>query len=75
MLTNITLGQYYPVDSRVHRLDPRTKLVLTIVFIVVVLKKNNWAFLHRIPIECYHPFSNNSCFNRIIQKNRSHTCY
>ena len=36
MLSNITLGQYYPVDSPVHRLDPRTKLILTIVFIVGV---------------------------------------
>ena len=36
MLNNITLGQYYPVDSPVHRLDPRIKLILTIVFIVVV---------------------------------------
>ena len=36
MLSNITMGQYYPVDSRVHRLDPRIKLILTIVFIVVV---------------------------------------
>ena len=36
MLNNITMGQYCPVDSRVHRLDPRIKLILTIVFIVVV---------------------------------------
>ena len=36
MLNNITLGQYYPVDSPVHRLDPRVKLCLTIVFIVIV---------------------------------------
>ena len=36
MLSNITMGQYYPVDSRVHRLDPRIKLILTIVFIVAV---------------------------------------
>ena len=36
MLNNITMGQYYPVDSKVHRLDPRIKLVLTIVFIVAV---------------------------------------
>ena len=36
MLTNITMGQYYPVDSPVHRLDPRIKLILTIVFIVIV---------------------------------------
>ena len=36
MLNNITMGQYYPVDSPVHRLDPRTKLVLTIAFIIAV---------------------------------------
>ena len=30
MLKNITLGQYYPVDSLIHRLDPRIKLILTI---------------------------------------------
>lgn len=27
MLRDITLGQYYPVDSLIHRLDPRTKLL------------------------------------------------
>ena len=36
MLNNITMGQYYPVDSKIHRLDPRIKLILTIVFIVIV---------------------------------------
>ena len=36
MLGNITLGQYYPVDSWVHRLDPRTKILLTIGIIVAV---------------------------------------
>ena len=36
MLNNITMGQYYPVESPIHRLDPRTKLLLTIVYIVIV---------------------------------------
>ena len=36
MLKNITLGQYYPVDSLVHRLDPRMKIILTILMIVAV---------------------------------------
>ncbi len=36
MMTNITLGQYYPVDSPVHRLDPRVKIVLTLALIVCV---------------------------------------
>ena len=31
ILSDITLGQYYPVDSFVHRLDPRTKLLLTLI--------------------------------------------
>lgn len=34
MLRDITLGQYYPVDSVIHRLDPRTKLAGTFVFLV-----------------------------------------
>lgn len=34
MLRDITLGQYYQTDSVVHRLDPRVKLVTTIVYII-----------------------------------------
>ena len=45
MLTNITLGQYYPVESPVHRLDPRVKLILTIAFIVCVfLVSTVWGY-------------------------------
>ena len=36
MLKNITIGQYFPGNSFVHRLDPRTKLLLTVGLIVVV---------------------------------------
>ncbi len=36
MLRDITLGQYYPVDSPVHRLDPRSKIILTVLFIIAV---------------------------------------
>ena len=36
MLKDITLGKYYPVDSPVHRLDPRIKILLTIALIVAV---------------------------------------
>ena len=43
MLTNITMGQYYPVDSPVHRLDPRTKLILTIAFIVGIFLVSNFS--------------------------------
>ncbi len=33
MLKEITLGQYYPADSLIHRLDPRVKFVGTLVYI------------------------------------------
>ena len=36
MFREITLGQYYPVDSAVHRLDPRTKLFGTMVFLSLI---------------------------------------
>ncbi len=34
MLREITLGQYYPADSVIHKLDPRVKLAGTMVFII-----------------------------------------
>lgn len=34
MIRDITIGQYYPSNSMLHRLDPRTKLMGTILFIV-----------------------------------------
>lgn len=46
MLRDITLGQYYPVDSILHRLDPRTKLFGTMVFILSLFIANNiWPYL------------------------------
>ena len=43
MLKNITLGQYFPGNTFIHRLDPRTKLVLTIVYIVVLFVAHTWT--------------------------------
>ena len=34
MLRDMTLGQYYPADSPIHKLDPRVKLAGTIVFLI-----------------------------------------
>ena len=36
MLKDITLGQYFPGNTPLHRLDPRTKLILVIVYIVML---------------------------------------
>lgn len=37
LLHDITLGQYFPIHSPVHRLDPRTKLCGTILFMIVLM--------------------------------------
>lgn len=42
MIRDITLGQYYPVDSRLHRLDPRTKFIGTLAFLVSVFVFQSW---------------------------------
>ena len=42
MLKDITLGQYFPGDTIVHRLDPRTKLILVILFIVALFLAVDW---------------------------------
>ncbi len=43
MFKNITIGQYYPVDSFIHRLDPRVKLLATIVFITMLFMLNGFV--------------------------------
>ena len=43
MLREITLGQYYPADSPLHRLDPRVKFIGTIVYIAGLFIVNGWA--------------------------------
>ena len=36
MLKDITLGQYFPGNTLAHRLDPRTKLIMVIIYIVAL---------------------------------------
>ncbi len=36
MLSEITLGQYFPGNSFIHRLDPRTKILVTLIYIVAI---------------------------------------
>ena len=36
MLKDITLGQYYPADSVVHKLDSRTKILITLLYMVMI---------------------------------------
>ena len=43
MLKDITLGQYFPGNSPVHRLDPRTKLIMLVVYIVALFCAVSWV--------------------------------
>ena len=46
MIRDITLGQYYPGDSWIHRLDARTKIIATLLYIIELFVVNNfWGFL------------------------------
>ena len=42
MLTDIMLGQYFPGNSFVHKLDPRSKIVLTLTFITSIFLATNY---------------------------------
>jgi len=41
MIREITIGQYYDEESVIHRLDPRVKLVATLVYIISIFVVNN----------------------------------
>lgn len=43
MLKDITLGQYFPGQSIIHRLDPRTKLIMLVVYIVALFLAGSWV--------------------------------
>lgn len=46
MSRDVSFGQYYPAESFVHKLDPRTKLLMVIAYIVgVFLVKDLWGFI------------------------------
>lgn len=41
MLRDITIGQYYPADSVIHKLDPRVKLFITLLFVISLFTFHN----------------------------------
>lgn len=41
MLKDITIGQYFPGNSLIHRLDPRFKIVLTLIYILMLFTGSN----------------------------------
>ena len=45
MLKDITLGQYFPGNSILHRADPRTKILLVLVVMIALFVCSNWLSL------------------------------
>ncbi len=46
MIRDITLGQYFPGTSKIHSLDPRVKIIGTLVYLVAIfLVQDFWGFL------------------------------
>ncbi len=46
MIRDITLGQYFPGESLIHRLDPRIKIIATLLFVVeLFIVDSFWGFL------------------------------
>ena len=46
MLTDITLGQYYPGNSFLHRMGPRAKIICTMIFITAIfIAESFWSYL------------------------------
>ena len=45
MLKDITLGQYFPIDSVLHRMDPRFKIIETMLFIVLLFMGSSFWIL------------------------------
>lgn len=46
MIRDITIGQYYPANSYIHKLDPRMKLLGTLLFIISLFIANNiWGYV------------------------------
>jgi len=43
VLDKLILGRYLQGDSWIHKLDPRTKLIGTFVFVLVIFLANNWV--------------------------------
>ena len=43
MIRDITIGQYYPAESAIHKMDARLKLMITFVFIVTLFLVNTFV--------------------------------
>ena len=50
MVRDVTLGQFYPGNSFIHRLDPRSKILLLIGYLVIIFCTFNYLSLSLVTI-------------------------
>lgn len=55
MIKDITIGQYFPGNSVIHRMDARIKIIMTAIFIVMLFAANSvWGLLVGIAFTILH---------------------
>ena len=42
MMEKMIFGRYVPADSTVHKMDPRSKLLIIFLFVCIIFFANNW---------------------------------
>ena len=52
MITDITLGQYFPLESVIHRLDPRSKILFTLLYIILVFLADSFVTYSLVALFC-----------------------
>ena len=56
-MSNIAIGQYLPYDTFIHRLDPRVKLIASLLFIITIFFVESFVgYIH-----CHGKYWKNSC--------------
>lgn len=53
MISDITMGQFFPGKSPIHRMDPRIKLCLTVYFIVLIFCAQNFVTMAATILMCF----------------------
>src|SRR5436305_9532407 len=43
MMEKMVFGRYVPADSTIHKLDPRSKLMIIFLFVCIIFLANNWV--------------------------------
>ncbi len=68
MIRDITIGQYYPVESYIHKLDPRMKLLCTLGFIVSLFFNKEFLGVFSSPCILNPRYTYFSCTIKIYVK-------